>query len=168
MKLGPIGPDLYSSLPLKMESRKRNPKELWNIVKLPYGVVEASSKRLNTSDEWMLKYGRMKRVFRINLIFYQRHVRWRIVLLVAQTRDEFLASGMRTEIESFFERMKTRFEIGKDIISSNIKLNGSEIRLQDDSGIIFSIDEYVERLKQVELSRTRRTQVDELATEGEN
>lgn len=45
------------------------------------------------------------------------------LLLVSKTSDDFLASVMNMVIESFFVRMKTRFEVCMAIISPDTKFN---------------------------------------------
>lgn len=168
MQSGPIGRDLYVRPPGKMAALSGNPKALWHLVKLPYGVVEASRQWLKTSDEWLLEDTRMKRASGIHQLFVRRNTSGIIDLLVAKTSDDFLVSGNKTTVENFFSRLKSRFEVGKAIIASVMKFNGCEIVIEKDGGIVLNMNEYIERLKPVELSRTRRKQIDQLATADEN
>lgn len=132
-----------------MAAMSNNPKALWHLTKLPYGVIEASRQWLKTSEDWLLNEAQMDRSFGIHQLFYRRHVDGSINLLVAKTSDDFLVSGSRNSIEEFFTRLKVRFEVGKAIIAPVMKFNGCEVRMQDDGGIILSMEDYVDRLKPV-------------------
>lgn len=81
--------------------------------------------------------------------------------------DEFLIGDSVSDITGFIDKMKARFDVSKAIVDKHFFFDGCEIA-QDDSGSIrMTMKRYVERLKAIPLSRQRRRQNHEPATETE-
>lgn len=163
MQSGPITRVLFVKPPKLLQS---NRNIYWKLKKLPYGVADASRQWLKVSDEWMLDIG-FTRVFGVNQLFVARDSNKIIKMIVAKTIDDFLVGGDPSDINRFFKTMSERFEVGKIRIASRLQFNGCQIDIRPEQDTVISMTDYIDRLKPVDISRTRRRERDSLATDRE-
>lgn len=64
------------------------------------------------------------RVFGVNQLFILRGDEGQIKVITAKNTDDFLIAGSPPAIETLFEVMKQRFDVGKALLSDNLKFNG--------------------------------------------
>lgn len=164
LQSGPIQRDIYV----------RPPKEwcgprgiLWKLLKLPYGIVEAGRQWQKTVESWMLNEAGLERVLGISQLFVKRDETGRIILLIAKVTDDFLLGGSVEEMKVFLDPLKQRFIVGKIVVDQKIHFDGCEI-IQDVVGNIkMSMHRYLERVKPIEVSRSRRKERDAPVTSSE-
>lgn len=80
-------------------------------------------------------------------------------MLAAKVTDDFIIGGLIEDIEIFVEAMKRRFQVGKNVINKPFFFAGSEISQEHDGSITMSMMRYIERLKPIEMSATRRKNI---------
>lgn len=115
----------------------------------------------------MLTEGGLQRVLGISQLFIKRDKQGRICLLIAKVTDDFLLGGSVESMEAFIRDLKKRFIVGKIIVNAKPHFDGCEIEQYADKSIRMSMIRYLERLKPITISRTRRKQRNERATEAE-
>ena len=160
--------------PINRQIFVRPPKEwhgprgvLWKLRKLPYGIADAGRQWQKVVEKWMLDKAGVERVFGIPQLFAQRDGNGAIKLLIAKVTDDFLLGGSPKHMQMFIDKLKQRFDVGKVIIDDKIHFDGCEIEQDREGNITMSMQRYVERLNAIEVSRTRRKQRMEPATEKE-
>lgn len=114
----------------------------------------------------MTEHVGMEIVFGVSQLFVKRNTCEDIQLLIAKVTDDFLLGGMNSEMENFTEMLRQRFDVGKVIIDNKLHLDGCEIAQSNTGDITMSMNRYLERLVPIELSRARRKQRNETATES--
>lgn len=168
LQSGPIQRDIYVRPPKEWQgARGMLWRVLWRLTKLPYGIVEAGRQWQKTIERWMMSEGGLETVFGLSQLFVQRDKDGKIKLLVAKVTDDFLIGGLRPDVTSFIENMKTRFVVGKSVIDSTFFFDGCEIAQDEYGNIKMTMIRYMERLKPITLSRQRRRQHHEPASDTE-
>ena len=164
LQSGPITRDIFVRPPREWPSKRGT---LWKLRKLPYGIADAGRKWQRTVETWMIEQAGMERVHGISQLFIRRDTSGNVQLLIAKVTDDFLLGGTHASMKHFTELLKQRFDVGKVIIDDKIHFDGCEIAQDDVGNITLSMTRYLERLIPIELSRTRRKQRLEAATEVE-
>lgn len=168
LQSGPIQRQIFVRPPKEWQgARGMLWKVLWRLTKLPYGIVEAGRQWQKTIERWMLSEGGLESVFGLSQLFAQRDDNGKITLLVAKVTDDFLICGLTTDISRFIDKMKEKFDVGKAVIDNSFLFDGCEISQDEPGNIRMTMKRYVERLKPISLSRQRRRQLHEFATETE-
>ena len=159
LQSGPFQRAIYVRPPREWYRRHRSDRKvLWKLTKLPYGIVEAGRQWQKTVEDWMLTDGGLKRVFGLSQLFIRRDKQDRIVLLIAKVTDDFLAAGKLDYIHEFMDRLQKRFTVGKIVIDKRFHFNGCEIEQDRLGNIRMSMTRYLDRLRPITISRTRRKQ----------
>lgn len=168
LQSGPIQRDIFVRPPKEWQgARGMLWRVLWRLTKLPYGIVEAGRQWQKTVESWMLSEGDLETVFGLSQLFVQRDATGKVILLVAKVTDDFLIGGNVKDIRNFIEKMKRRFAVGKAVVDKPFFFDGCEIHQDTAGNITMSMKRYVERLKPITLTKTRRSQEQEMATEEE-
>lgn len=166
LQSGPIKREIYVRPPRDL-GWKRSRGLLWKLLKLPYGIADAGRQWQKVLEDWMLHDGGLQRVFGISQLFIRRATDGSVVLLVAKVTDDFLLAGSLAEMEAFVDRLKRRFVVGKVVINDKVNFDGCELEQYKDGTIRMSMIRYLERLKPITMSRARRKQRTDKATEIE-
>lgn len=164
MQSGPARRDIYIIPPAIYKGRQR---VYWKLLALAYGVCDAGRQWLKTSDVWMIQDVGMKRLLGAHQVFVKRDENGRLALMVAKTTDDFLAAGNKESVAEFFDQMKKRFTVGKAIIADRMKFNGCMITVRSDRAATLDMQDYLDRLSPIEVSRNRRKDIYACASPGE-
>ena len=168
LQSGPIKRAIYVRPPREWYRRHgSNRRILWKLTKLPYGIVEAGRQWQKTVENWMLSDGGLKRVFGLSQMFIRRNKQDEIVLMVAKVTDDFLVAGKLDYIQEFMDRLKERFTVGKVVIKYRFYFNGCEIQQSPNGDIRMSMTRYLDRLRPISVSRSRRKQREMHANDDE-
>lgn len=153
MQSGPANRDIYVRPPKEWKSTRGM---LWKLLKLAYGIVEAGRQWLTTIETWMTEDAGVERVFAVSQLFVKRNETNKIILLIAKVTDDFLASGTIEDIKQFMNKLCASFEVGKIRSGQDFHFNGCEVTFDSHGSVTFSMDNYIRRLKPVQISRARR------------
>lgn len=115
----------------------------------------------------MLTDGGLERIFGISQLFVKRDRDGYICLLVAKVTDDFLLGGSVEQMQHFVKDLKERFIVGKVLLNSKLHFDGCEIEQYQDRSIRMSMLRYLERLTPISISRTKRKERSDRATEAE-
>lgn len=140
---------------------------IWKLTKFPYVIVEAGRQWLCDIEEWMVGTFGMERVPGMDLLFIKRKTDGTISLLVAKVVDDLLISGPIDEIKHLFERRNKSFTLGATCVNNYLKFLGCNIQIDDDGSAAISMKSYLDRVRTIQLSRTRRRQSDQLFDDRE-
>ena len=116
----------------------------------------------------MLNEGHVERVIGLLQLFVKRNQSGRIELLVAKVTDDFLLGGLVHEIKNFNLLLQARFVVGKVILDDKIYFDGCDIEQAADGSINLSMVRYMECLKAIEISRSRKRERNQMATATES
>ena len=164
LQSGPIQREIYVRPPREWTDARG---KVWKLTKLPYGIVEAGRQWAKTIEDWMLNRVGLQRIKGLNQIYVLRDSVGKISLIVAKVTDDFICGGAIAVIQSFLEDLKKRFEVGKVIIDSKFHFNGCEIEQDASGSITMMMNGYMKELREISLSKERRKQLNENATESE-
>ncbi len=160
--------------PIKRDIFVRPPKEwngdrglLWKLTLLPYGIAEAGRQWATTIEQWMIDAYGMQRVFGISQIYIVKDHQGTLSLIVAKVTDDFLIAGEIESINHFAKELGNRFEIGKYVVDKPFTFNGCDLSQTSLGTITLSMENYFARIKPIELSRTRKKEQGEKATDNE-
>lgn len=115
----------------------------------------------------MLTHAGLERVFGIPQLFIRRKQDSSICLLIAKVTDDFLIGGSLKDIRAFIDLLRKRFIVGKTVVDAKCFFDGCEIEQSIDGSIRMSMIRYLERLKPILISRTRKKERSSPATELE-
>ena len=164
LQSGPITRQIYVRPPREWQGQRG---VLWKLNKLPYGIADAGRQWQKKIESWMLEHVGLERVIGLSQLFLKRDAKGNVILLVAKVTDDFLLGGTKEAMQQFTNLLEKRFEVGKVIIDDMIHFDGCEIRQDEQGNILMSMARYIERLRPIELSRTRRKQRLDAATDRE-
>lgn len=120
--------------------------------------MEAGRQWQKTVEDWMLSSGGLKRVFGLSQLFLRRNRNGEIVLMVAKVTDDFLVGEKMEYIHEFMDRLQERFTVGKVVGDGRFHFNGCEIEQDKHGNIRKSMMRYLDRLRPITITRTRRKQ----------
>lgn len=161
LQSGPIQRTIYVRPPREWYRRHATDRKvLWKLTKLPYGIVEAGRQWQKTVEDWMLSDGGLQRAFGLSQLFIRRNKRDEITLMVAKVTDDFLVAGKLEYIHEFMDRLQQRFTVGKVVVDERFHFNGCEIEQDQSGNIRMSMIRYLDRLRPINVTRTRRKQRD--------
>ena len=119
---------------------------LWNLLKLPYGIVEAGGQWQRVVEQWMLRKGGLERLFGISKLYVKRTHDKRFCLIVAKVTDDFLLGGSVEAMEEFIEILRKNFMLGKTVIDERLYFDGGEHSQDAQGSVTFSMRRYIDRL----------------------
>lgn len=164
LQSGPIKRDIYVRPPREWTGDR---SLLWKLTLLPYGIAEAGRQWATTIENWMIDVYGMRRVFGISQLYTVKDRHGTLSLIVAKVTDDFLIAGAIDDINNFANELGNRFEIGKFVLDRPFFFNGCELSQTPSGTITLSMAKYLLRVKPIELSRTRRKEQAERATQTE-
>ena len=166
LQSGPCRRTIYVRPPREWRSRKKG-RKLWKLFKLPYGITEAGRQWQLCVEDWMLSEAGLQRVIGITQLYRKRDANGEMVLLVAKVTDDFLMSGTQAAVTWFKEAISARFEISKFLFDTKMFFNGACIDRDVQGNITLSMESYCRKIAPISISRQRRRQTTERATEAE-
>ena len=163
LQSGPITRQIYVRSPRDWQGQR---VELWKLNKLPYGTADGIQWQ-KTIESRTLDHVGLERVIGLSQLFLKRDANGNVIILVSKVTDDILLGVTKEAMQQFTNLLKERFEVGKIIIDDMIHFDGCEIRQDKQGNILMSMSRYIERLRPIELSRTRHRQRMDAATERE-
>lgn len=164
LQSGPIDRDIYVRPPRDWGFIRGI---LWKLLKLPYGISNAGRQWQKAVEQGMLTEAGLERILGLSQLFVRRSEDGSICLLIAKVTYDFLLDGTLEEMQKFIDELQKRFIAGKVVIDQKLHFDGCELEQDSNGDIKMSMIRYLERLKPIMLSRTRRKQRREMATEIE-
>lgn len=162
------------SEPITRDLNVRPPKELTNDrrkfckqINLPYGVIEAGRQWQKVSRNSLTSIVAMSMIHGSGQLFIKRDSCSNIIVIMAKTVDDFLIAGVEGALTAFIKILNLRFDVGKSQTGRNVNFNGCDISVDDDGWATLSMQSYISRLKQLDISRARRKQHDRMAARNE-
>lgn len=152
MQNGPIKRDIYVRPPKEFGMRGK----LWKLLRLPYGIVEAGRQWLCVIEQWMLHEYEMELVFGVDQLFAKRGADSNIILIVAKVVDDFFVTGAESDIKSFFDNLDRSFSLRVTSRSLNLRFLGCSININSEVSVCMSMDNYLSRVRPVQISRDRK------------
>lgn len=140
---------------------------LWKLLRLPYGIADASCLWEKVVEECMTTEGGLRRLLGISQLFIRRADDGSLRMIVAKVTDYFLLEGAVEDMQNFRDRLAKRLLVGKVILDQKLHFDGCEIEKLPDGSIRMSMIRYIERLKPITMSRIKRKQRNDKATEVE-
>lgn len=164
MQSGPIKRDLYVRPPREWGCRRGF---IWKLLKLPYGISEAGRQWAKVFEEWLITEMNMYTVEGVSQLFIKRRQDGSIMLMVAKVTDDLLIAADTETMREFIKKVNERFKVSKSVVDEQILFNGTRI-MQDSAGnISMTMKDYMKSIKPITLSRARRKQAAERATQQE-
>lgn len=137
---------------------------LWELQKLPYGIVEAGRQWLKVSEKWLQNRAKMESVPSSVQVLMKRDTDGRVILLVSKTFDDFLISGTRVALEDFITELQDRLEVSKVENGDTQTYNGCKIKVSGGGSVTLDMVHYYERLSELALTRSRKRKMEREAT----
>lgn len=100
-------------------------------------------------------------------MFLKRDATGDIQLGTAKLVDEILVTGTESNIALFMQHLPDKLEVGKVQVGNLITFGGCDVIEDSDSNLILSKVPYISQLQLIEISRARKRNREEWATESE-
>ena len=115
----------------------------------------------------MLTEGGLERLHGLNQLYVRRNSLGTIFLIVAKITDDFICGGALHLITRFVGELEKRFEVGKIVIDAKFSFNGCEIEQDKPGSVRMSINRHMSEVQVIPVSKERKRQVEDAATECE-
>ena len=136
-------------------------REVWELIALPYAVVEAGRQWQLASGDFRESIG-MKPIAFLPQGFLLRKNK-RLVLLVAKVVDDFIIAGTQQALEWLSTKINARFKVGTEVYAPEpMRFNGALIRQDKLRSIKVCMKEFADSITPIELTLHRRKQSGEL------
>ena len=145
----------------------KQPGELWKLNKPAYGLVESGRLWQLTIEPWMLDEYGLEPVPGIPQIFFKKNSERVPDLVIAKVVDDLLIAGSELEVEQFKKKISKRFQLGRFMTDKSLVFYRIHIKQNENFDIEASMSEYLTTIHPLEISRERRKEHDEKATENE-
>lgn len=103
----------------------------------------------------------------ISQFFTKRRKDGSISILLAKITDDLLIAGELQAIKDFIEKLTGRFKVSKSIIDSAINFNVCRIQQDEEGNFEMNMADYLNMIKPLHISRMRRKESDQNATQEE-
>ena len=141
--------------------------ELWKLKKPAYSLVESGRLWQLTIEPWMIDEYKLKPVPGLPQIFFKRDLEQIPCLVIAKVVDDLLIAGKAIEIKQFKECISRRFQVGRFMMDKSFVFYRIHLQQNENFDVIASMSEYMTTIHPLDISRERRKQHDEKATENE-
>ena len=118
---------------------------VWRILKPAYGLVESGRLWQLAIERWF----NSDDIFEVDglpQLFVKRDATGKIVLLIAKVVDDLLIGGKKREIESFRDKIMSRFKVGRFNNSEQIIFNRLHISRMGSGDIKLCMEEYISKV----------------------
>ncbi len=146
---------------------KFKPGELWKILKPAYGLVESGRHWQATIEPWMTDTNYLDIVAGLSQLFVYRGEQGPARLLIAKVVDDYLLAGSPTEISNFWNAISDRFEVGRFSQDISLVFNHLHKKAACQWRHKRSMEEYMDTISPLTLSRERKMQHESHATQDE-
>lgn len=141
--------------------------ELWKLLKIPYGIVEAGRQWMICIEDWMLTKGRLERLLGISKMFTRCNEKGKKILLVPKRTNDFVVAGTTKDIRQFMNAMGQKFVIGKICKGPRHKFGGCNIVVESNGDIKSSMNEYWKGAMTIAMNKCRKRMRDSKASAKE-
>lgn len=160
---GNLEREIYVRPPTSWMNRN---SELWKLVKPAYGLVESGRTWQLACEKWMRETYKIKGVPGFAQMFVLNVKNEAPVIFNTKVVDDFLLAGTPEEIERFHSLIYKRFNVGTFCRTASFTFNAL-IEQNDSMDIRISMEEFMQDISDLELSRHRRKSASEKATPEE-
>jgi Reverse transcriptase (RNA-dependent DNA polymerase) len=146
------------------------PGKLWKLLTTTYGLTEANRIFQRQSDDVIVDPGKMgmQSVHGVKQLFIKRNSTGKIVLLIAKQVDDVLGCGIPEAQDWFITQFDKFFKIGTIVKSpERIRFDGGYIETMDSGEVVFTMDEYLQAIPSILLTRERRRLLESKVTISE-
>ena len=162
----------FQSGSIKRKIYVRPPRELllyqtvWQLLCLPYGIVEAGRQWQLVSDDFLKSIG-MQAIYALPQCFIvKNNGEWQ--LIVGKIVDDFLLAGTPRMLSWFSKKIRGRFQVGAEAFAPDqIRFDGLLLKQARDGSIRASMEEFANSIKPIELSPARRKKNEEPVSKSE-
>lgn len=142
---------------------------VWLLLSLPYGLVDAGRQWQMAMESWLLDDLKFICFHGLPQIFALLSPTGQILLLIGKISDDMIVAGKVDDIQAFFVKLRSRWQIGKSLVSNDLLFNGSRILRDERTGnVSLCMNDYIrEKVALLDLSRDRRKEQGERATDEE-
>lgn len=151
MQSGPAKRDIFMRPPKEYRSRGN----IWKLLRLPYGIVEAGRQWLCVIEDWMMNVYFMERVHGIDQLLVLKLPDGSIGLMVAKVVDDFFLAGSVGQIPRFFEHIRRYFKLGSTSTANSFKVFGCSFDICR-APITINMDDYLRRVSTIQISKLRK------------
>lgn len=141
--------------------------KLWRLLKLPYGISEAGRQWAVVIEFWLLNDMGFQRIRGASQLYIKKDRSGEIILIIAKVTDDVLMAGTLIAMKWLSRQMDKRFGLSKSTIDDTIDYNGCRITQDDDGSITLDMTKYMQNIQSIDISRSRRKQYSEPATDQE-
>lgn len=164
MQSGPIQREIYVRPPSRINTRQNT---VWKLQRLPYGIVEAGRQWLCAIETWMTSVYKTGRVPGVEQLFYKKGENGRLELLIAKVLDDFFMAGFPSAVGAFTNALNNRFQLGHVGTGPGFKFLGCDICKNSAGDLRLSMTDYLQRINPIPVSKLRRNNVAEKASDAE-
>ena len=117
-------------------------------------------------EAWMTTQG-IVQVFGLPQFFLKTDEKGLPVLILAKVVDDLIIAGKPEEIQAFHAAVSKRFKVGRFLTDGTLIFNRLYIEQRADGSIKADMREFLDKIKPLEISRSRRREQRERCTESE-
>lgn len=160
LQTGKVQRAVYVRPPRESSMKATN---LWLRLSAAYGLVYSGAKWQNQSDQTFYDLG-LDQFKHVQKLFY-KNGNGHLVIIAAKVVDDILVAGNEDEVKSFLKNFHERFTLGTlSKGPGNLRFFGINIYQHEEFFVETNADDKLEALQPFALSRTRRKQSKELAS----
>ena len=163
LQAGPMPRTIYVRTPKGWSTSRHI---LWKLLKPAYGIVESGRLWQLQVEAWMAGEG-INHVIGLPQLFIKYGESGLPILIIAKVVDDMLIAGRKEEIKKFHDSISRRFKVGRFLTEGTLVFNRLYIKQRPDRSIVASMQEYLDTIKPLEISRSRRKEQKEKCTEAE-
>ena len=160
LQAGSLPRDIYVRPPPGWAS---SPQMLWKLLKPAYGIVESGRLWQLVSEDWLSGEGFLP-ISGLLQLFVRYSNRGTIEVLVAKVVDDFLIAGCARHIRQFHDSISQRFVVGSFVMNKDLVFNRLHIHKCGDGSLVLGMQEYVDSINPLSVTKERRRQSSHRAT----
>ena len=159
--------DIKRKIYVRPPREKLQSRILWELISLPYGILEAGRQWQLASDDFLTSIG-LTPLYLLPQGFMLRDKKRGLQLLVAKVVDDFLLAGTESALQWFSKKINARFQVGTEVYApKRIRFNGFSIMQDAKGNVEVCMKEFADSIEPLELPLQRRKQQEDLVTEKE-
>ena len=134
-----------------------SPQIIWKLLKPAYGIVESERLWQLVSEDWFSRSGFLPLPDLLQL-FVRYSNAGTIEVLVAKVVDDFLIAGRTRHTQEFHDSLSQRFVAGSFVMNKDLVFNSHHIHKCGDGSLVLGMQEYVDSINPLLVTRERRRQ----------
>lgn len=139
---------------------------LWRLLKPAYGLVESGRLWALEIESWMADNG-LHQTRGLPQLFIRRNAANRVILIIAKVVDDLLIAGADADINSFHAEIDAKFKVGRVVRASRMMFNRLNIEQHADKSVSVDMEEFMDTIRPIDITRARRKQQEDKCTELE-